>query len=176
MTCIVFFIFLDLPWPKEAPWRLLEGSQCCKSHVVEAVQHYHSLDHLGGDSESADEDDGDHRLVVLLLDGDDGPGVGEDGEKADWQGEDEEGGIKHLQVKNKSCVKKFFSFEYVHIQHLIHQSWLLKENYWKIFTHNNRSIFLWHPENIQCGTIFFHLIFKSEQNAFSLICWPGFKP
>ena len=102
MTCIVFFIFLDLPWPKEAPWRLLEGSQCCKSHVVEAVQHYHSLDHLGGESESADEDDGDHRLVVLLLDGDDGPGVGEDGEKADWQGEDEEGGIKHLQVKNKS--------------------------------------------------------------------------
>ena len=31
-----------------------------------------------------------------MLDGDDGPGVGDYGEEADGQGELEEGGVKHL--------------------------------------------------------------------------------
>ena len=52
------------------------------------------------DGEDDDEDDGDHRLVILLLDGDDGPGVGDYGEEADGQGEDEEGGVKHLVAQN----------------------------------------------------------------------------
>ena len=41
-----------------------------------------------------------------MLDSDDGPGVGDDGEEADRQGEDEEGGVKHLVAQNLIPLKE----------------------------------------------------------------------
>ena len=71
--------------------------------------HHHDVGEDNGDRHDVGEDEGDHRLVILLLDGNDGPGVGDDGEEADRQGEDEEGGVKHLVAQNsRSHCKTLF--------------------------------------------------------------------
>ena len=69
--------------------------------------HHHDVGEDNGDRHDVGEDEGDHRLVILLLDGNDGPGVGDYGEEADWQGEDQEGRVKHLVAQNSRFHIKF---------------------------------------------------------------------
>ena len=62
--------------------------------------------HGGGQCDGEDHGDGvGHRLVLLLLDGDDRPGVGHDGEHAHRQGEEKERWVEYLTRRNITNIK-----------------------------------------------------------------------
>ena len=60
----------------------------------------------GGQRDGEDHGDGvGHRLVLLLLDGDDRPGVGHDGEHAHRQGEEKERWVEYLTRRNITYIE-----------------------------------------------------------------------
>ena len=87
--------FLGSPWAG-----VVSEDQSDGGGHANGVDHGHG-GHGGGQCDGEDHGDGvGHRLVLLLLDGDDRPGVGHDGEHAHWQGEEKERWVEYLTRRN----------------------------------------------------------------------------
>ena len=90
--------FLGSPWAG-----VVSEDQGDGGGYANGVGHGH-----GSHGQCDGEDHGDgvgHRLVLLLLDGDDRPGVGHDGEHAHRQGEEKERWVEYLTRRNITYIE-----------------------------------------------------------------------